>query len=110
MKKIVCNLREAPEEKRLPNCRLQRSVFVVYVSLSDCAAWAAVSSVLPLELFLFTTYIRGGGGGVNPVPSRALRSFVAFFYKALCPKVLVPCVVKLLVFFGVSNFVAHGSH
>ena len=52
----------------------------------------------------------GGGGGVNPVPSRALRSFVAFFYKALCPKVLVPCVVKLLVFFGVSNFVAHGSH
>ena len=110
MKKIACNLREAPEEKRLPNRRLQRSVFVVYVSFSECAAWVAVSLVLPLELFLFTAYISGGGGGVNPVPSRALRCFVAFCYKALCPKVLVSCVVKLLVFFGVSNFVAPGSH
>ena len=110
MKKIACNLREAPEEKRLPNRRLQRSVFFVYVSFSDCAAWAAVSSVLPLELFLFTAYISGGGGGVKPVPSRALLSFVAFCYKALCPKVLVSCAVKLLVFFGVSNIAAHGSH
>ena len=109
MKKIACNLREAPEEKRLPNRRLQRSVFVVYVSLSDCAAWTTVSSVLPLELFLFTAYI-SGGGGVKPVPSRALLSFVAFCYKAFCPKVLVSCAVKLLVFLGVSNFAAHGSH
>ena len=109
MKKIACNLREAPEEKRLPNRRLQRSVFVVYVSFSDCAAWAAVSSVLPLEQFLFTAYI-SRGGGVKPVPSRALLSFVAFCYKVLCPKVLVSCAVKLLVFFGVSNFAAHGSH
>jgi len=109
MKKIACNLREAPEEKRLPNRRLQRSVFVVYVSLPDCAAWAGVSSVLPLELFLFTVYI-SGGGGVEPVPTRALLSFVAFCYKALCPKVLVLYAVELLVFFGVSNFAAHGSH
>ena len=63
MKKIARNLREAPEEKRLPNRRLQRLVFVVYVSFPDCAAWADVSSVLPLELFLFTAYISGGGGG-----------------------------------------------
>ena len=109
MKKIACNLREAPEEKRLPNRRLQRSVFVVYVSLSDCAAWAAVSSVLPLELFLFTAYI-SGGGGVKHVPSRAWLSFIAFCYKALCLKVLVSCVVKLLVFLGVGSLAAHGSH
>ena len=109
MKKIACNLREAPEEKRLPNRRLQRSVFVVYMSLSDCAAWAAVSSVLLLELFLFTAYI-SGGRGVKPVPSRALISFVAFCYKALCPKVLVSCVVNLLVFLGVGSLAAHGSH
>ena len=109
MKKIACNLREAPEEKRLPNHRLQWSVFVVYVSFSDCAACAAVSSVLPLELFLFTAYI-SGGGGVKPVPSRALLSFVIFCYKAFYPKVLVSCMVKLLVFLGVSNFAAHGSH
>ena len=61
--KIAHALREAPEEKRLPNRRLQQSVFVVYVSFTDCAAWAAVSSVLPLELFLFTAYISGGEGG-----------------------------------------------
>ena len=88
MKKIARNLRGAPEEKRLPNRRLQRLVFVVYVSLPDCAAWADVSSVLPLGLFLFTAYI-SGGGGVKPVPFRALLSFVAFCYKAFCPMVLV---------------------
>ena len=81
MKKIARNLREAPEEKRLPNRRLQQ-FFFVYVSLPDCAAWADVSSVLPLELFLFTAYISGGVGGVKPVPFRALLSFVAFCYKA----------------------------
>jgi len=63
MKKIACNLREAPEEKRLPNRRLQRLVFVVYVSLPDCSIWAGVSSFLLLELFLFTVYISGGEGG-----------------------------------------------
>ena len=109
MKKIACNLREAPEEKRLPNRRLQRSVSVVYVSCFDCAAWAAVSSILPLELFLFTAYI-SGEGGVKSVPSRAWLSFVAFCYKALCPKVLVSCVVKLLVFLGVSRIAVHGSY
>jgi len=71
MKKIARNLREAPDEKRLPNRRLQRSVLVVYVSGSDCAAWAAVSSILSLVLLLSLAYISGGGGGVNPVPSRA---------------------------------------
>jgi len=67
MKKIVHNLREAPEEKRLPNRQLQRSVLVVYVSGSDCVAWAADSSIVPLVLLLSPTYI--SGGGVKHVPS-----------------------------------------
>ena len=66
-KKIARNLREAPEEKSLPNHRLQRSVLVVYVSGSDCVAWAADSSILPLVLLLSPTYI-SGGGGVKLVP------------------------------------------
>ena len=74
MKKIARNLREAPEEKRLPNRRLQRSFLVVYVSGSYCAAWAADSSILPLVLLLSLAYI-SGGGGVNSVPSRALLTF-----------------------------------
>ena len=56
------NLREAPEEKRLPNRRLQLSVLVVHVSGSDCVAWAADSSILPLVLLLSPllcfTYLR----------------------------------------------------
>ena len=63
MKKIERNLREAPDEKRLLNRRLQRSVLVVYVSGSDCAAWAADSSILPFVLLLSSAYISGGGGG-----------------------------------------------
>jgi len=61
-KKIVCNLREAPEEKRLPNRRLQQSFLVVHVSDSDCVAWTADSSFLPLLVLLSPAYIRGGGG------------------------------------------------
>ena len=108
MKKIECNLREAPEEKRLPNRRLQRSVLVVYVSSSDCTAWAAVSSILPLVLLLSLAYI--SGGGVNSVPSRALLTFGAFHYKAFLSKVPLSCVIKLLVFLGVSRIAVHGSH
>ena len=108
MKKIERNLREAPDEKRLLNRRLQRSVLVVYVSGSDCAAWAAISSILPLVLLLSLAYI--SGGGVNPVPSRALLTFDAFHYKALLLKILLSCVIKLVVFLGVSGFAAHGSH
>ena len=63
MKKIARNLREAPDEKRLPNRRLQRSVLVVYVSGSDCVAWAADSSILPLVLLISLAYISGGVGG-----------------------------------------------
>ena len=108
MKKIACNLREAPEEKRLPNRRLQRSVFVVYVSLPDCAAWADVSSVLPLGLFLFTAYISGGWGGKNLCPFELCYPSLLFAIKRFVRRFLR--VVKLLVFLGVSNFVAHGSH
>ena len=108
MKKIARNLREAPDEKRLPNRRLQRSVLVVYVSGSDCTAWAAVSSILPLVLLLSLAYI--SGGGVNSVASRALLTFDAFHYKALLPKVPLSCVIKLLVFLSVSGLVVHGSH
>ena len=109
MKKMARNLREAHEEKCLPNRRLQRSVLVVYVSGSDCVAWAADSSILPLVLLLSLAYI-SGGGRVNPVPSRALLTFDAFHYKALLPKVPLSCVIKLLVFLGVSGLVVHGSH
>ena len=70
-KRIACNLREAPDEKRLPNRRLQRSVLVVYVSGSDCVAWAADSSILPLVLLLSPAYISGVGG-----KTCALLSFV----------------------------------
>ena len=109
MKKIARNLREAPDEKCLPNHRLQRSVLVVYVSGSDCAAWAAVSSILPLVLLISLAYI--SGGGVNHVPSQAFFfTFDAFGYKAFFAKVLLSCAIKLLVFLGVSSFAAHGSH
>ena len=108
MKKIARNLREAPDEKRLPNRQLQRSVLVVYMSGSDCAAWAAVSSILQLVLLLSLAYI--SGGGVNLVPSRAFFTFDAFHYKALLPKVPLSCVIKLLVFLGVNGLVVHGSH
>ena len=108
MKKIVRNLREAPDEKRLPNRQLQRSVLVVYMSGSDCAAWAADSSILPLVLLFSLAYI--SGGGVNPVPSRALLTFDAFHYKAFLSKVPLSCVIKLVIFLGVSGFAAHGSY
>ena len=107
-KRIACKLREAPEEKCLPNRRLQRSVLVVYVSGSYCAPGAADSSILPLVLLLSLTYI--SGGGVNSVPSRALFSFGAFHYKAFLSKVPFLCVVKLVIFLGVSGFVVHGSY
>ena len=107
MKKMARNLREAHEEKCLPNRRLQRSVLVVYVSGSDCVAWAADSSILPLVLLLSLAYI---SGGVSSVPSRALLTFGAFHYKAFLLKVPLSCVIKLLVFFGVSGLVVHGSH
>ena len=108
MKTIARNHWEASDDKRLPNRQLQRSVLVVYVSGSDCAAWAADSSILLLVLLLSLAYI--SGGGVNPVPSRALLTFDAFHYKALLPKILLSCVIKLLVFLGVSGLVVHGSH
>jgi hypothetical protein len=108
MKKIACNLREAPEEKRLPNRRLQRSVLVVYVSGSYCAAWAADSSILPLVLLLSLAYT--SGGAVNSVPSRALLTFGAFHYKAFLSKVPFSCVVKLVGFLGVSGFAVYGSY
>ena len=108
MKKIVRNLREASDEKCLPNRRLQWSVLVVYVSGSDCAAWAADSSILPLVLLLSLAYI--SGGGVNSMPSRALLTFGAFHYKAFLSKVTLSCVIKLLVFLSVSGLVIHGSH
>ena len=60
---IASNLWEAPEEKRLRTVGYNGRFFVVYVSFSEGAAWAAVSSVLPLELFLFSVYISGGEGG-----------------------------------------------
>jgi len=76
-KKIARILREAPEEKRLPNRRLQRSVFVVYVSGSDCVAWAADSSILPLVLLVSPAYISGGGGKTCALLSFAyLRRFL----------------------------------
>ena len=108
MKKIARNLWEAPDEKHLPNHRLQRSVLVVYVSGSDCAAWAADSLILPLVLLLSLAYI--SGGGVNLVPSRALLTFGAFHHKALLSKVPLSCVIKLVIFLGVSRFAAHGSY
>jgi hypothetical protein len=80
----------------------------MYVSGSDCAAWAADSSILLLVLLLSLAYI--SGGGVNHVPSRALLTFDAFHYKALIPKVPLSCVIKLLVFLGVSGLVVHGLH
>ena len=110
MKKIARNLREAPDEKRLPNRRLQRSVLVVYVSGSDCAAWAAVSTILPLVLLISLAYISGGGGGKSCALSSLFFTFDAFHYKALLPKVPLSCVIKLLIFFGVSGLVVHGSH
>jgi len=77
MKKIAHNLREAPEEKRLPNRRLQRSVLVVYVLGSDCVTWAADSSIVPLVLLLSPTYISGGGGKTCALLSFAyLRRFL----------------------------------
>ena len=109
-KKIASNLREAPEEKRLPNRRLQRSFLVVYVSGSYCAAWAADSSILLLVLLFSLAYIGGGGWGVNSMPPRALLTFGAFHYKAFLSKVPFSCVVKLVVFLGVSGFAVYGSY
>ena len=108
MKKIARNLREAPDEKRLPNRRLQRSVLVVYVSGSDCAAWAADSSILSWVLLRSLAYI--SGGGVNSVPSRALLTIGSFHYKVFLSKVPFSCVVKLVVFLGVSGFAVYGSY
>ena len=48
--------------------------------------------------------------GVNSVPSRALLTFGAFHYKAFLSNVLLSCVIKLVVFLGVSGFAAHGSY
>ena len=48
--------------------------------------------------------------GVNFVPSRALLTFGAFHYKAFLSKVPLSCVIKLVVFLGVSGFVVHGSY
>ena len=109
MKKIARDLREAPDEKHLPNRRLQRSDLVVYVSGSDCASWAADSSILPLVLLLSLAYI-SGGGRVNSMPSRALLTFGAFHYKVFLLKVPLSCVIKLVIFLGVSGFAAHGSY
>ena len=108
MKRIARNLREAPEEKRLPNRRLQRSVLVVYVAGFDCVAWADDSSILPLVLLLSLAYT--SGGGVNSVRSRALLTFGAFHYKAFLSKVPFSCVVKLVVFLGVSGSAVYGSY
>ena len=46
-------------------------------------------------------------GGVNSVPSRALLTFGAFHYKALLSKVPPSCVIKMLIFLGVSGFVVY---
>ena len=48
--------------------------------------------------------------GVNYVPSRTLLTFGAFHYTAFLSKVPLSCVIKLLVFLGVSGFVVHGSY
>ena len=81
---------------------------MVYVSGSDCAAWAADSSILPLVLLLSLAYT--SGGGVNSVPSRALLTFGAFHYKAFLSKVPFSCMVKLVVFLCVSGFAVYGSY
>ena len=82
---------------------------MVYVSGSYCAAWAADSSILPLVLLLSLAYI-SGGGVVNYVPSRALLTFGVFHYKAFLSKVPFSCVVKLVVFLGVSGFAVYDSY
>ena len=79
------------------------------MSGSYCAAWAADSSILPLVLLLFLAYI-SEGGEVNSVLPRSLLSFGAFHYKAFLSKVPISCVIKMLVFLGVSGFVVYGSY
>ena len=49
-------------------------------------------------------------GEVNSVLPRSLLSFGAFHYKAFLSKVPFSCVVKLVVFLGVSGFAVYGSY
>ena len=59
---------------------------------------------------VFPRLYRRRGVGVNSMPPRALLTFGAFHYKAFLSKVPFSCVVKLVVFLGVSGFAVYGSY
>ena len=59
---------------------------------------------------VFPRLYKRRGRGVNSVPPRALLTFGAFHYKAFLSKVPFSCVVKLVVFLGVSGFAVYGSY